>query len=203
MIFYFIVNIPSFYTTSQISVLEFNFVLPSLTVKSTFMKQNKPPLRMFSTCFLFLYFAFSTKISAQTNTSLQKVKQYVAENQQRLGVSPEDLPTLFVNHEYTDASTGIHHIYAAQKINGITITGSHFSLHTTSNKQFDANQMVSTRLYNIKALVVNVSSSNAILKLMDAINYGAEKSLKSKLPLRERIRLRFTKEETHHFGIFL
>src|ERR1041385_4307168 len=76
----------------------------------------------------------------QNSSALLTVKQYVQNHKVKLGVTDKDVASLFLTYEYVDKTTGIHHMYATQRINGLTVTGSNFSLHTTGSMQTDANR---------------------------------------------------------------
>lgn len=136
------------------------------------------PYVQVSTILLFLLFSLGA--FSQERSSLQKLRNYVAENQQRLGLSSEDAASISITHEYTDQSTGIHHIYAAQKINGLVVHNASFSLHSTGDKNFDASRLIPAKSYLVKPLNPHISSSVAVSKLMEAINYSAERKLEVK-----------------------
>src|SRR5690606_5111756 len=107
---------------------------------------------------------------------------YVAANQQRLGLSEADIATLRVSHDYTDISTGIQHIYASQRINGLEVVNTHFSLHTNAAKSFSSNQLISTSAFRMKPVSVSISSSDAVQKLMDVVKYNGERKVEVKTP---------------------
>ncbi|MDB5191797.1 MAG: arginyl aminopeptidase, partial [Segetibacter sp.] len=145
------------------------------------MKQ-KLTLPTLHVLFLALLIVLCSRSFGQDHTVLQKVKNYITENQVRLGIAPEDLGTLAVSHEYTDESTGIHHIYATQKINGLVVTNTNFSLHSSPKKSVETNQLIATKSVSIRPINVSVSSMEAILRLMEEINYGADKKIELKQP---------------------
>jgi extracellular elastinolytic metalloproteinase len=143
---------------------------------------QKTTLKLPLWAILSVLFLFSTHAYSQMQTSLQKLKSYVAQHQGRLGFTPNDISTLAISHEYTDASTGIHHIYASQKINGLTVTNASFSLHAGPQKSVESNQFISTAKVSVKPVSVNVTSSQAIINLMTDINYGGERKFELKQP---------------------
>ncbi len=63
----------------------------------------------------------------------------------QLGVTARDAESLFVTYDYTDKATGIQHIYSTQKLNGLTITNSQFSLTCHNGYQFDANRLLALK----------------------------------------------------------
>ncbi|MCW3080129.1 MAG: hypothetical protein JWR87_1559 [Segetibacter sp.] len=130
--------------------------------------------------FLFFIFFLSTPTFSQEAMSLQKLKTYTVENKDKLGLSDQDISSLVVNYEYTDHSTGIHHIYATQKINGLTVTNSAFSLHSSAKKSFESNQIVPLKSTSIKPVNIGISSMQAIQKLMEAINYSSDGKIELK-----------------------
>lgn len=125
--------------------------------------------------FLFVFVLFAKQSYSQETVALQKLKTYASENKARLGLSPADISTLIVSKEYTDPTTGIHHIYGTQKLNGLVIVNSNFSLHTVGEKNFEASQLVPTNSYAIKPASAAINSSDAIKILMTAVDYRGEK----------------------------
>jgi extracellular elastinolytic metalloproteinase len=117
----------------------------------------------------------NSNLFSQDFSSLQKIKNFASANQQKLGFAPGDVSTLSITHEYIDDATGIHHIYATQKINGLTINNTNLSLHTYGDKDVDASQLISLKDYNIKPVSVAISSANAISRLMQAVNYSGNR----------------------------
>src|SRR5438045_2475506 len=97
---------------------------------------------------LILQFTFSHTFAQQTPT-LTLLKQYATNHQKQLAVSAKDIDALFVTSQYTDATTGIQHIYSVQKLNGFTITGSSFSLHIAGAMQTHANRLLALAKYRI------------------------------------------------------
>src|SRR5436305_1207151 len=104
---------------------------------------------------------------AQNNQqALQVLKQYVILHSQSLGIAEKDADNLFVTYVYTDRSTGIQHIYAAQKLNGLTVINSDFSLHTLNAKQIVANHLISATKYKAGSVAVSVNAKDAVFTLM-------------------------------------
>ena len=112
--------------------------------------------------------------------ALQVLKQYVSVHTQSLGITEKDAENLFVTYNYVDKSTGIQHIYAAQKLNGLTIINSDFSLHTLNAKQIVANHLISTAKYKVSSASVSVNAKDAVFTLMDAIGYNVARTLQIK-----------------------
>lgn len=126
--------------------------------------------------FLLLIFSFFSQFAfSQKNSSVDFLKNYVKANFQKLGISPQQADNLLLTKEYTDNTTGIRHLYATQTLNGLTITGTSFSLHTVRSKQIDASKLIPVTSYKVGSLAINISSSDAILQVMNAIGYTAEK----------------------------
>src|ERR1700750_2152556 len=112
--------------------------------------------------------------------ALQALKQYVSSHKQNLGIDQKDADNLFITYDYVDKSTGINHIYAAQKLNGLTIINSDFSLHTLDAKQIVANHLIATAKYKLTATAASVTAKDAVFTLMDAINYNVTRTLQIK-----------------------
>src|ERR1700759_2615893 len=115
--------------------------------------------------------------SQNNQQALQVLKQYVSSHKQSLGIDQKDADNLFITYDYVDKSTGINHIYAAQKLNGLTIINSDFSLHTLDAKQIVANHLISTAKYKVSLIAANVNAKDAVFTLMDAIDYHVARSL--------------------------
>jgi len=130
------------------------------------------------TFFFFLFF-FHTSFAQQT-TSLTLLKQYAITHQQQLAISPKDVEGLFVTSEYTDATTGIRHIYSVQKLNGLAITGSSFSLHASGTSKVHASRLLALAKSRILPVTLAVPATTAIANVMDAIGYTAERKIEVK-----------------------
>jgi extracellular elastinolytic metalloproteinase len=139
------------------------------------MRKNYQSLPQWLAFTAVFFLTVLSPLIAQQKASLEKLKSYLNANQQKLKLSTEDLNTLSITHEYTDYSTGVEHVFASQKINGLTVTNAGFSLHTSNTTTMDVNQLVSATSYRIKPVSVNVSSSQAILTLMQATGYAGDK----------------------------
>ena len=132
-------------------------------------------------CLLCALAATSSQLSYSQNSAvLLTLKQYATAHQARLGISQKDVESLFLTYEYVDKTTHIHHMYATQKLNGLTVAGSNFSLHTIADVQTDASRLVATGKYKINSIVAATSAMDAVMKLMDAINYKASRILEVK-----------------------
>lgn len=135
---------------------------------------HKPSMRMpllkAFTTLLFL-FVFNYSFTQNKASALQLVQGYLADNHQRLGVTTDEVANILITHEYTDEGTGIRHIYATQTLNGLTINGSSFSLHTIDAKQVDANRLVAYKSMSVSPVNVAVISKDAVLKVMQSISY--------------------------------
>ncbi len=141
------------------------------------MKQNKSILPLLA----FLLFLLSNgKLLSQETSSSDLLKSFVSSNYERLGVAAADAQTLLPTFDYTDPSTGIRHVYATQVLNGLSITNSSFSLHVFGQRKVEANNMVSTKQYVVKPVVNTVTSSQAIISLMDAVNYTGDRKFELK-----------------------
>ncbi len=130
----------------------------------------------------FLVFSLFFRSQAQAQSGLEKIKQFAVENRQRLSLSDEDISSLVVNHEYTDHSTGIQHIYATQKINGLTVVNSSFALHATAKASMETNQLISIKSLNVRPVTTSVSSLQAVQKLMTDVGYTESKNVQVKQP---------------------
>lgn len=151
--------------------------LPS-SKQLTLMRTNNLRLGIFLMPVFF--FLFAGQVCGQQ--ALQKLKTYAQVNQKKLGIGEADIATISVTHDYVDASTGVQHIYASQKINGLQIVNSNFSLHTNSSQSFSSNQLVSTVNYKVNPAAANITSKDAIEKLMSVTDYKGDRNVQLKLP---------------------
>ncbi|MBV9962589.1 MAG: M36 family metallopeptidase, partial [Parafilimonas sp.] len=119
-------------------------------------------------------------LSQNNQQAFQALKQYVSSHKQSLGIDEKDAENLFVTYDYVDKSTGIRHIYAAQKLNGLTVINTDFSLHTSGVKQFVANHLISTAKYKANPVAVSINAKDAVFTLMDAIGYNVARTLQMK-----------------------
>ncbi|MDQ6814799.1 MAG: M36 family metallopeptidase, partial [Bacteroidota bacterium] len=129
-----------------------------------------------------VFLTFTTNTFCQTLSSTNLLKKYVERNGQKWGLLANEAQNLVVTKEYVDNTTGIQHIYATQSLNGLTIAGTSFSLHTTANKQVDANNLVPVSEFKVNPVVTSVTSSDAVIRLMNDIGYAAEKKFDLKEP---------------------
>lgn len=105
---------------------------------------------------------------AQEISSRQKLDAYFQKNAARLGLQPADYSGLFVTSSHTDPATGIEHIYAQQRINGIDVIGGHFALHasTKAGKEYEANNLVRTDNLTVASAAPAVSSEAAVRAIL-------------------------------------
>lgn len=134
---------------------------------------------MLMSCALFFVLIANNSFSQKT-PALSVLKNYVAQNKEKLKLSDKDIESLAVTYDYKDANTGIQHIYATQKLNGLTVTGSNFSLHLQDAKQIEANHLVSFAKYKVVPVNVAKSSQEAVNALMDAITYKESRNIQLK-----------------------
>ncbi len=132
----------------------------------------------------FFFIVLFTFITLRSFTQRQDVaaqlKQYATKHQQELSILPKDIESLFVTYQYTDAATGIQHIYSTQKLNGLTITNTSFSLHTAGTQQMHASRLLSLAAYKVAPVAVSVGSQAAVAALMSSVNYTESKKVEVK-----------------------
>lgn len=131
---------------------------------------------------LFSFLFYTINGFSQKSDHLQQLKDYVSAHQTQLGITKKDVESLSVTHQYTDPASGIQHIYSTQKLSGLTITESNFALHTIDGVQTETNKLVALSNYKTLPLNAAFSAKNAVLKLMDATGYSADKNLTLKQP---------------------
>ncbi len=122
------------------------------------------------------FFSFSQNKPA----ALELLKQYAVEHKQSLGIEQNDAANLFVTYDYIDKSTGIQHIYAAQKLNGLTIINTDFSLHTSNNIQLTSSHLIMFAKYKTHPVGATVNAKDAVFTLMDATGYTATRLINIK-----------------------
>ncbi len=123
---------------------------------------------------------FSLSSFAQDNHSLLQVKDFLQLKKSSVGLTDEDISSLSVKKEFIGAGTGIKHIYAEQKLNGLSITGTNYSLHVLGNKKVDAFGLISLQKYKSKALQTSISAADAVGILMQSIHYPESRTLSIK-----------------------
>lgn len=134
-----------------------------------FTRKNVKLIALFS----FWFYSFN----AVSQTSTQLLKDYATAHQQQLGISASDVESVALTYEYTDPGSGIKHIYSNQKLNGLTVTESNFSLHISGATQTETNKLIALGKYKIVPVNAGFSAQNAVLKVMSAINYPGDKNL--------------------------
>ena len=82
----------------------------------------------------------------------------------KLNLRAKDVQNLIVRLDYVDALTGIEHIYATQKIRGLSVPGSNLSLHTKGARVIESNNSIPTASYSIKPINASVTLLQAILQ---------------------------------------
>ncbi len=125
-----------------------------------------------------LLFCFSTA-HAQAVNAENEIKNYL---KTEMSLPENMVQSVFISKTYNDASTGIRHIYAHQKINGLTIIGSNFALHTTSLKKVPVNELVDLQKISVRPVSTSVDQRKAISIVFDAINYTYPSDLTLKTP---------------------
>ena len=93
---------------------------------------------------------------------------------------PQTLQSVVVSRDYVDASSGIRHIYAMQKLNGIAVPVGAFSLHKTATLTQATNELVEFNKVIIKPLAISVTAQNAVMSLFDNIQYSENRNIVTK-----------------------
>lgn len=127
----------------------------------------------------FFFFIFSLSLGAQTN-SLELIKDQLKTNQSSTGLLDQDIWAIKIKTEYTDVNTGIRHIYAEQRLNGLAVTGTNYSQHISGTNKVDASGLIPLKQHVIKPMSISVSASEAVEILMKKIQYPDIKSLQVK-----------------------
>ncbi len=111
--------------------------------------------------------------SQNLNASLE-LNRYLT---QQLKLSPNLASSVVISKSYYDESAGINHIYAHQEINGITVIGGNFALHTANLKKIDVNQLMDLSKWSVSSNTASFALTNAISKCMDDISYTESKQV--------------------------
>ena len=129
---------------------------------------------------LFLFSPFY--LTAQNQTAKQKLDAYFGKHASRLNLQPTDYTELFVTSSYTDQTTGIEHIYAQQKINGIDVVGGAFSLHASVrvDKAYEADNLVKTGNLSIPGASAAVPAETAARTALKEANHAEPITLNTK-----------------------
>ena len=100
------------------------------------------------TATIFLSLLLSSSSFSQT-TAKQKLDAWLAKNATRMNLQSRDVSELFITNSFVDASTGIEHIYAQQRVNGVDVVGGQFALHssTRNSKEYEADNLVKKHLH--------------------------------------------------------
>ena len=134
----------------------------------------------FTQTFLGLFFSFclvTTFSFSQNQNEISVVKQYALQHKDKLKISPKDVESLFETYAYVEKSSGIQHIYATQKLNGLTVTNTNFSLHSIRNFQSDASRLISAAKYKILPVAVGITAKDAVNNVMNSVGYSANRNI--------------------------
>ncbi len=131
---------------------------------------------LFTACLLLCVY---NSVSAQAVNAENEIRNFM-----RTEMSfPENMvQSVFISKTYNDASTGIRHIYAHQKINGLTVVGSNFALHATTLKKVPINQLADLQKISVTPVSVSVDQRQAVAIVFNAINYTYPSELIIKTP---------------------
>jgi len=124
---------------------------------------------------------------ANAQTAKQTLTQFLNENAARLNVDAKDFAELHVTNEMKDNTTGIHHIYAQQRFNGIDVVGGVFSLHGKNGKQYEANNLIKSNEYSIASTASVLTAEQAVRKILAEANHPQNVSLRIKQQLENKI----------------
>src|SRR5207244_2862380 len=90
---------------------------------------NAKPLHYwFALCTTIVLLTFNFSALAQSDP-IQLVQQKLSADKSSLKLTDQDIGSIVLKNEYTDPASGIRHIYTEQKLNGLSVTGSNYSLH--------------------------------------------------------------------------
>ena len=112
---------------------------------------------------IFLVLAVTHGLAHQ-QTAAETVRQFANANLEKLSLRVGNVQNLIVRLDYVDASTGIEHIYATQKISGLSVPGSNLSLHTKGARVIESNNSIPTASYSVKPINASVTLLQAILQ---------------------------------------
>ncbi len=139
------------------------------------MKKHFTHLLRLLLCTGVCYITF--KASSQDQSFLPELKQYALQRKDQFHIVQKDVESMFVTFSYTDKTTGIQHAYATQKINGLTVTNTSFSLHTLGNAQSATNKLIALSSYKIPSASVTTDAKSAVITLLNAIKYSGTEAL--------------------------
>ena len=108
------------------------------------------------------------------------------------------MQNLAINHEYVDVSTGIEHIYATQKIGGLSVSGSNLSLHTKGVRVIESNNLILIASHSVKPINASVTSLQATQALFNDITISLTITPSLKQAVKGTDHVNITKEIPHH-----
>lgn len=100
---------------------------------------------------------------AQNELAQQRLNSYLNTNAAKLHLKSNDYAELFITSSYTDPTTGIQHIYAQQRFNGIDVLGGMISLHssTIANKEYVADNLFKSSDFGVPSPSFAVTAQQA------------------------------------------
>ena len=126
-------------------------------------------------------FSFLLFILIHGNAQLVKEQEILKNHLKNdLLLSEDVVNSVKVSRAYTDPSSGIEHMYAYQTLNGISVTGSYFAMHSSGLKRVDVNQLYKLKEWQAKSITIGVSSKEAVEIILDEINYPESRNFKIK-----------------------
>lgn len=119
---------------------------------------------------------------SQVQNAKQKLNDYLSRNASRLKLQSRDYAELFVTSSYNDATSGIQHVYAQQRFNGIDVVGGMFALHssTKANKEYEADNLFKSSEFAIASSTSSITAEQAVRNALNEGHYPANIPLRVK-----------------------
>lgn len=118
---------------------------------------------------------------SENRGSASIIQKHLSSLSQKERLSSSDTE-YFITSEHVSRTSGIHHIYYRQAINGVEILGTEASLHISSNGEvFKSNDrfLLKNISSRVKSSANNLNATQAVQNIVDRMNYGSTSNLKS------------------------
>lgn len=124
----------------------------------------------------FLVLLFSTTlvtlVCAQQGDGQLLIQNHLRQKTGTLKPNERTIESITVVNDYVERGTGIRHIYASQKVNGLTVSDGAYSLHIKGVRTVDASNIIDLGSLPVKPVSTSISAETAIQALMHEINYS-------------------------------
>src|SRR5687767_11018722 len=122
------------------------------------------PFRQFS---LFLFsISLGTVVYGQQTDGRSLIQNHLRQQAGSLQLSERTIESIDVTNDYIERGTGIRHIYAHQKINGLTVLDGAYSFHIKGTRTVDASNLVDLNTVQVLPVSISVTAEAAVHSLM-------------------------------------